>query len=123
MAPPAGCVVQPLAYGTTTAGSIVNSDCTRPTGSSKAKYYTFQAFLGQEINITMTAGRFASGGLRTPLIRLYGPGSGFVIGAGANVVVDAPSITRRLSCAGTYGLEATSLVDQGSSQPGLDTSI
>jgi hypothetical protein len=106
--PAESCQVSSLPYGSTVSGSLGSRDCT--VGAAPARYYTFQGFSGQQIQLQLTAGRFVSGGLQTPAETLYGPGSGVVVSAGANVVVDAPIISRTLSCAGTFTLAVTSSI-------------
>ena len=116
--PGAGCAVAELSYGTTTSGSLTGNDC-RPSGSAAARYYTFQGLPNQRITIAMSGGRFVSGGLKVPLIKLYGPSSGFIVGAGGNVVIDNPRISRTLSCTGTFTLEVSSSLDSTFNPSGL----
>ena len=117
--PETGCAVAELPYGATISGSLTGNDCRLPSGAA-AKYYTFQGLPNQQIAIAMSGGRFVSGGLKVPLIRLYGPSSGFIVGAGGNVVVDNPRISRNLSCtAGTFTLEVSSSIDSVFNPTGL----
>ena len=119
--PQPACVVAPLPYGATVNGSLVASDCKKAFGSEEApvKYYTFQGFADQRINISMFGGRYVSGGLPLPLFRLYGPGGGYVVGAGGNVVVDDPNVSRRLFCDGTFTLEVSSDISSTFNPTGL----
>jgi len=105
---PTGCSVAQLPYGATITGSLSASDCI--VRGSSMKHYTFEGFSGQGIRIVMTAGRLASRGVGMPVVRLNGPGGGFIIGAGGNPVIDNPNFDRRLSCGGTYTLEVSSTV-------------
>ena len=106
---PTGCTVSPLPYGTTISANMGASECS--VQGARARYYTFDGLDKQSIDIRLTAGRFVSGGLRVPTVRLYGPGGGFVVGAGANVVVDNPGFSRNLACTGSYTVEVTSKID------------
>lgn len=107
--PPAtSCSVGTLPYGTTIGDAITSSDCS--TGIARAKYYTFQGLNNQRISISMNAGRFVSGGLQVPSLRLYGPGGGLIVAEGGNVVIDDPRISgRSLFCGGTFTVEVTSV--------------
>jgi hypothetical protein len=115
--PPAACVVAPISYGVTTNGSLVSSDCF--VNGARTKYFTFQGFSDQRIDITMLGGRRVSGGVQMPLIRVYGPSSGFIVGAGGNAVVDDPHISRRLFCGGTFTLEVRSTINSTFNPTGL----
>ena len=115
--PPTACVVTPISFGVTTVGSLAGNDCT--ANGARTKYYTFQGFSGQQIAVGMTAGRFTSGGLQVPVVRLYGPSGGFITSAGGNVVIDDPHISRRLSCGGTYALEVSSIINSVFNPTGL----
>ena len=81
--PPPGCAVSPISYGATVRNSLTGGDCAAPrqcflkgghlSMGPKAKYYTFQAFAGQEISIFMVGGGLLPGGISSPLLRLVGP--------------------------------------------------
>ena len=116
--PPVACTVTALPYGVTMNGSLVASDCVT-AGSARTKYYTFQGLSDQRIDISMLGGRTVPGGLQVPLMRLYGPGGGFVVSAGGNVVIDNPTISRRLSCGGTFTLEVSSVTSSTFNPTGL----
>lgn len=117
---PTACVVTAIPYGTTVSGSITTSDCAPSSGSSaRAKYYTFQGLTDQQVLIRMFGGRFVSGGLASPRFTLYGPGGGFILRAGGNVVTDDPRATRNLFCGGTYTLEVSSSIDATFNPTGL----
>lgn len=119
--PPTSCTVSALPYGSTISANMTASDCTATVSGARAKYYTFQGLADQSIELRLTAGRFISGGLRVPVVRLYGPGGGFVVGAGNNVVVDNPGFTRNLACGGSYVVQVTSGLDQLFNPTGLGT--
>lgn len=106
---PTGCNVSPLPYGTTVSTNMGASECS--IQGARTRYYTFEGLDRQSIDIRLNGGRFVSGGLRVPTVRLYGPGGGFVVGSGGNVVVDNPGFNRNLSCTGTFTVEVTSLID------------
>jgi hypothetical protein len=117
---PAACVVAAIPYGATVSGSITSSDCAvSATSSARTKYYTFQGIANQQITVNMNGGRFVSGGLKVPAMRLYGPGGGFVVSAGGNVVTDDPRISRNLFCGGTYTLEVSSVINSTFNPTGL----
>lgn len=117
--PPTSCTVSALPYGSTISANMTASDCTVAVSGARAKYYTFQGLADQSIELRLTAGRFTSGGLRVPVVRLFGPGGGFVVGAGNNVVVDNPGFTRNLACGGGYVVQVTSGLDQLFNPTGL----
>ena len=117
MRPPAACAVTNLPYGVQVAGSINASDCLAV--GAPAKYYTFDALPNRRIRLRLVAGRFVSGGLQVPLMRLYGPGGGITSTAGSNVVVDDPEIARNLACGGPYTVETSSRIDSIFNPTGL----